>query len=262
MAASCATIREIRLPKENRLKGKVAIITGAASGIGDATVDLFLEQGACVAAVDLPTSQLEDRHGSKDNVLCIPIDVTDEDAAGSIVARTVDRFGALHILFNNAGVCPVEPYMDMADDTWNRTMAVNVRALDRLTRAAAPHMKHAGSGRIINTGSVQSDVGGFGLTAYTVSKHAVAALTKQQAVELGAWGITANYLQPGFIVTGITAPTMNNQDFVDYWKNRAPVGRLGQPIDIAYAALFLAQDASNFITGVGMKVDGGAMAKL
>ncbi|MDX1580585.1 MAG: SDR family oxidoreductase, partial [Alphaproteobacteria bacterium] len=141
-------------------------------------------------------------------------------------------------------------------------------AVNRLTLAALPHLKKSGSGRVINTGSVQSELAGEMLTAYTSSKHALAGLTKQQALELGQYGITANYIQPGFIVTGISQgylDQMNEEEaeaFKAYWRGKAPVGRLGQPIDVAYAALFLSIDASNFISGTGLKVDGGATIKL
>jgi NAD(P)-dependent dehydrogenase (short-subunit alcohol dehydrogenase family) len=256
------------MPRENRLAGKVAIITGAASGIGAATVDLFTEQGARVLASDLPGSPLEARHGANSAVACLAKDVTDEDAPEALVGAALERFGRLDILFNNAGICPTEPYLEQSAQTWERTLAVNVTAVNRLTMAAAPHLARTGNGRVINTGSVQSQVAGPSLTAYTVSKHAVAGLTKQQALELGPLGITANYIQPGFVVTGITegflrtAPRDVADAFVGYWTKKAPVGRLGQPIDIARGALFLALDASNFINGIGLRIDGGALARL
>ena len=256
------------MPKKNRLEGKVAIVTGAASGIGDATVTLFTEQGAKVVANDVPGSALEDRHGSNPNVVCVAKDVTDADAPEALVGAAIDNFGRLDILFNNAGVCPTEPYTEQSAKTWDRTMDINVSSINRLTLAAVPHLKASGNGRVINTGSVQSQLSGETLTAYTVSKHAVAGLTKQQALELGPLGITANFIQPGFVTTGISQgyidqlPDDEAQAFKDYWSGKAPVGRLGEPIDIANGALFLALDASNFITGVGLKIDGGATARL
>lgn len=256
------------MPRENRLLGRVALVTGAASGIGLATATLFAEQGAKVLASDVPGSPLAERFAGNPNVACVYKDVSDEDAPEVLVGAVIEAFGRLDILFNNAGICPTEPYLEQSQATWDRTLAINVTAVNRLTIAAAPHLKQSGSGRIINTGSVQSQVAGPTLTAYTVSKHALAGLTKQQALELGPFGITANYIQPGFILTGITetflatAPKAEADAFAQYWKTKAPVGRLGQPIDIARGALFLALESSSFISGIGLRIDGGAMARL
>ena len=256
------------MPKENRLQGKVAIITGAASGIGEATVTLFTEQGCKVIANDVPGTPLEECHGANPDVVCIAKDVTDEDAADVLVGAAVDNFGRLDILFNNAGICPPEPILEQSPGQWERVLDVNVGAINRLTLAAVPHLKASGNGRVINTGSIQSQIAGETLTAYTTSKHAVAGLTKQQALELGPLGITANFIQPGFVVTGISRGytdqmTQEEKDaFEGYWVDKTPVGRLGAPIDIARGALFLSLDSSNFINGTGLKIDGGATARL
>lgn len=256
------------MPKEDRLKDKVAIITGAASGIGEAAVTLFTEQGAKVVANDVPGSALEECHGSNPDVICVVKDLTDEDAPEKLTMTAVANFSRLDIVFNNAGVCPAEAYLDQKPETWARVLAVNVLAANRLTLAAVPLMREAGRGRVINTASVQSHLAGELLTAYTASKHALAGLTKQQALELGPLGITCNALEPGFVVTGISkgyTDLMSPEEaaeFEAYWADKAPVGRVGQPIDVAYAALFLAQDSSDFINGASLPIDGGASIRM
>ncbi|MFN3232035.1 MAG: SDR family NAD(P)-dependent oxidoreductase [Alphaproteobacteria bacterium] len=256
------------MPKENRLQGKVAIITGAASGIGEATVTLFTEQGCRVIANDVPGSPLEDCHGGNPDVICVAKDVTDADGPQVLVAAAIDNFGRLDILFNNAGICPPEPILEQSPGQWERVLDVNVGAINRLTLAAVPHLQASGNGRVINTGSIQSQIAGESLTAYTTSKHAVAGLTKQQALELGPLGITANFIQPGFVVTGISKAYSDQmteeeaREFEEFWINKNAVGRLGQPIDIANGALFLSLDSSNFINGTGLKMDGGGTARM
>jgi NAD(P)-dependent dehydrogenase (short-subunit alcohol dehydrogenase family) len=252
------------MPKENRLQGKVAVITGAASGIGAAAVDLFTAQGASVAANDISQEALEKRHGGNARVVCIGRDLTDEGAAQAVVDAAIAAFGKLDILFNNAGIAPYDPYLEQKPGTWERVLAVNVTAVNRLTLAAVPHLRRSGNGRVINTASVASQFAAPALSAYVMSKHAVAGLTKQQALELGPLGITANYVQPGFIVTGMTERYVETAPpgEIDYWRDKTTVGRLGQAIDVANAALFFALDSSGFVNGTGIKVDGGASIKM
>jgi 3-oxoacyl-[acyl-carrier protein] reductase len=256
------------MPKEDRLQNRVAIITGAASGIGAATVEIFTKQGAKVVANDLNGEQLFLAHGNNPNVVCVAMDVSSADAPTTIVETAIEAFSRLDILFNNAGICPIEGYLEQSQKTWQQVMEINVNALNRLTLAAAPHLKKHGQGRVINTASVQSKLAGNGLTAYTVSKHAVAGLTKQQALELGPYGITCNCILPGFVLTGITngqSGSMSEEDLAglrDYWTNKAPLGRVGQPADIANGALFFAQEVSGFVNGSALTIDGGATAKL
>ena len=256
------------MPLENRLAGKVAIITGAAGGIGEAAVTLFTEQGAKVLANDLSQKKLESVHGNNKDVLCIGRDITEDGAPQALVDAAIEAFGHLEILFNNAGVCPPQPMMEQTKEVWDHTQAVNVYAANLMVVAAVPHLKVSGQGRVINTASIQSKFAGAALTGYTVSKHGIAGLTKQQALELAGTGITCNSIMPGFVTTSISKGYSNvmtaedRDNFESYWKGKAPVGRLGEPIDIANAALFLAQDASEFINGASLTVDGGASAWL
>jgi NAD(P)-dependent dehydrogenase (short-subunit alcohol dehydrogenase family) len=252
------------MPRENRLQGKVAIITGAASGIGAVAVDLFTRQGAKVLANDISQEALETRHAGNEAVVCVGRDLTGEGAPQGVVDAAIRAFGRLDILFNNAGIAPYDPYLEQQPGTWEKVMAVNVTAVNRMTLAAVPHLRQSGNGRVINTASVASNFAAPALSAYVTSKHAVAGLTKQQALELGPLGITANYVQPGFIVTGMTERYVETAPpgEIDYWRGKTTVGRLGEAIDVANAALFLALDSSAFINGTGIKVDGGASIKM
>ena len=245
----------------DRLDGKVAIITGAASGIGLATAKLFLAQGAKVFAVDLPGHGLVEKLDSGDQVQTLEKDITEGDAPAAIVSGAVEAFGGLDILMNNAGICLPGSLEEVTDDIWERTMAVNVTAMFRLSREAIPEMKKRPRGRIINVGSIMSDMAGPGLCAYGTSKHAVAGLTKAMAVDLGQYQITANYLQPGAIITALSEPFMDDPECRAYWEDKAPIGRLGDAEEVAEAALFLASDEAQFISGVGLNVDGAAIVK-
>jgi len=241
------------------LDSKITIVTGAASGIGRAVTRLFADEGAQVLAVDLPGKALKDQFDDAERVRCVELDITSDDAPARIIDAARDGFGGLDILVNNAGICIGADFEATTDEIWNRIMAVNVTAMFRLCREAVPLLKTRGSGRIINVGSIMSDMAGPGLAAYGTSKHAVAGLTKAMAVDLGKYRITVNYLQPGSIVTALSEPFLDDPDFRAYWEKKAPIGRLGEPEDVAAAALFLASDAAGFVSGTGLNVDGGAI---
>ena len=242
------------------LEGKVAIITGAASGIGKATTTLFTDEGAKVLAVDLPGSPLDDVHGNDTNVKTLEQDVTAPEAADSIVNAALEAFGRIDILFNNAGTVGAGGEVESHDEAdWMFVTDVNLHSMYRITKAAIPALKESGAGRIVNVGSIRSDFADSGAAAYTATKHAVAGLTKVLACELGAHGVTANYVQPGAIITGITGPAFEAMpEYGKYWQDRASVGRHGQPEDIANAVLYLASDDASFVSGIGLMIDGGA----
>ena len=242
-----------------QLENKRAIVTGGAGGIGEAIAKTFLENGAKVLIADLPGKGVAEIYKSNKNALTIEQDVTECGAADNIVAKAVDAFGGLDILVNNAGMAMPSSLETTSDELWDQMMGLNVGSMFKMSRAALPHLKESGRGRIINLGSIMSDMGGPDLFVYGTSKHAVAGMTKSMAVDLGKFGITANYLQPGAIVTALSAPFFADPEFKKYWEDKAPIGRLGQPEDVAVAALFLATDAAQFISGVGLNVDGGAI---
>ena len=237
-----------------RLEGRRAIVTGAASGIGRASAELFAREGARVLAVDLPSAKLDLTNGG---IVCLAMDITRDEAPETIVARAMAEFGGLDILFNNAGVSAAAPAAEMSDEAWDRVQAVNIRGTFRLTRAAIPALVASGRGRIINTASVMAEGTDYGLAAYCASKAGVVGLTRTLALELGRKGVTANAILPGAIVTGMTKRSFDDAKIAEVWQKKAAVKRLGQPLDIAKAALFLASDDAAFVTGQAIAVDGG-----
>jgi len=246
-----------------RLKDRVAIVTGAASGIGKASAQLFASEGARVLAVDLPGKHLSQAHENHTTITCFEKSVSDEDAADSIVHEAIAHFGQIDIVMNNAGIASNALAEDMKQADWDRTISVNLTAQFRLCQKAIPHLRKSAAGRIINVASVMAEGTDYGLAAYCASKAGVAGLTRTLALELGKFGITANFLEPGAIQTGMTSGLWAARpDVADIWAKKAALRRLGQPIDLARGALFLASDDGGFVTGHGLVVDGGLMLRV
>jgi NAD(P)-dependent dehydrogenase (short-subunit alcohol dehydrogenase family) len=241
-----------------RLKGKVAIVTGGGSGIGRAIVDSYAANGARVLAVDLPGRDWQSHFRGNASVMCLNQDITQQAAPATIVEAAIGAFGGIDILVNNAGIAIGAQFEDTTDEQWDRILAINVTSIFRISKAAVPHLKSRGGGRIINLGSIMSNTAGPNLAAYGTTKHAVAGLSKGMAVDLGKYGITVNYLQPGSIWTALSQPFFDDPNFRKYWEAKAPMGRIGDPEDVAAAALFLATDEAKFVSGAGIAVDGGA----
>jgi NAD(P)-dependent dehydrogenase (short-subunit alcohol dehydrogenase family) len=245
----------------DRLSGKTAIVTGAGSGIGRASAQLFASEGADVLGVDLPDSDLAGTAAGHNGIHVLQQSVAERDAPDRIVGACIERYGKLDILFNNAGVSRNALAEAMTDDDWDITLSVNVTAQFRLARAAIPHLKESPAGRIINTASVMARYTDYGLAAYCASKAGVAGLTRTLALELGKFGVTANYIEPGAIQTGMTAASFADDAIAEVWAKKSVLRRLGEPRDIARGALFLASDDSAFVTGHGLTVDGGLMLR-
>jgi NAD(P)-dependent dehydrogenase (short-subunit alcohol dehydrogenase family) len=246
-----------------RLQGRVAVVTGAASGIGQATAQLFASEGAKVLAVDLPGKDLAAAHEGHGAIAILEKSVADGDAAALIVATAVRQFGQLDIVVNNAGIGINALVETMTQEQWDRVMTVNLTAQFRLCQAAIPHLKESKAGRIVNVASVMAEGTDYGLAAYCASKAGVAGLTRTLALELGKYSITANYLEPGAIETGMTKPLWDARaEFKDIWAKKAALRRVGQPIDLARGALFLASDDGGFVTGHGLVIDGGLMLRV
>ena len=240
-----------------RLAGRRAIITGAASGIGLATAHLFASEGAQVLAVDLPGERLAAAFEGS-GIAIHGQSVTDEDAPELILEAARTHLGGVDIVFNNAGIATNSLVERTSDADWDQTLDVNLRAMFRLTRAAIPDLKASKAGRIINTASVMAEGSGMGLGAYSASKSGVQGFTRALAIELGKCGVTANWLLPGAIRTGMTQGLWDKRPEIgDLWAQKAVLRRLGEPDDIAKVALFLASDDAGFITGQGLCVDGG-----
>jgi NAD(P)-dependent dehydrogenase (short-subunit alcohol dehydrogenase family) len=241
-----------------KLRGKVAIVTGAASGIGEAIATLYLREGACVIASDLPGRGLAERFPNQPNVRAVETDVTSDEAPERLIGAALREFGGLDVLVNNAGIAFGKQFEETTDEEFDRIMDVNVRSVFRVTRAAVPHLKARGGGSVINLASIMSGTGGPQLAAYAASKHAVLGLSRGMAVDLGKYGIRVNALQPGSIWTGMSRPFFDDPNFRKYWETKAPLGRIGDPIDVAVVALFLATDEAKFVSGAGIAIDGAA----
>ena len=246
-----------------RLAGRIAIVTGAADGMGRAMVERFRAEGARVLAADLDGAKLEAAHPAGPDLALLHADVTDHDAPQRLVGGAADAFGGLDIVVNNAGVVKYEPIETMSEHNWERTIGVNLDATFRICRAAIPRLKASKAGRIINVASINAFRSSNGLGAYAAAKHGVAGFTKTLAVELGPHGVTANYICPGAILTGMTRPLMEGDAATRaLFESFSVLGRIGMPEDIANAALFLASEEAGFITGHGLAVDGGFLAKV
>lgn len=242
-----------------RLEGRRAIVTGAASGIGRASAELFASEGAQVLAVDRPGANLTFDHPA---ITALGQDISEDGAPAAIVGKAVETFGGLDIVYNNAGVSGSTPVGDTSDEAFDRQISINLRAAFRISRDAVPHLVKSGVGRLIFTASIMARHTDNGLVAYSASKAGVVGMMRTFALELGRQGVTANAILPGAIATGMTAASFVHDDIAALWAKKAALKRLGQPIDIARAALFLASDDGGFVTGQALGVDGGLMLRV
>ncbi|MDE2404884.1 MAG: SDR family oxidoreductase [Sphingomonadales bacterium] len=232
------------------LAGRSALVTGAGSGIGRATAARLRAEGARVYTVDLQGAV--DRHA----------DVTAPGINAEIVAEAAARHGGLDILVPCAGISAFHSLEGHDDGYFDQVIAVNLIAVFRIIRDAVPYLRQSRNGRIVAIGSTMARFGDAGLAAYGASKHAVLGLTRSVACELGPFGITANCVQPGAIETPMTEPAFTAMpEFKAYFEKKAPLGRLGQPEDVADVIALLCTDAARFMTGQGFFVDGGAMTR-
>jgi NAD(P)-dependent dehydrogenase (short-subunit alcohol dehydrogenase family) len=254
--------------KKGILAGKVALITGGASGIGRATALLFAREGAAVSVVDLDeiggqavAQTIVDRGGQAIFLRC---DVSLAADCQRAVQQTVDELGGLDILFNNAGIIRRATVLETSEEEWDRVMAVNVKSVFLLSKYAIPVMAQAGGGVIINTASGWGLVGGRNAVSYCASKGAVVNMTRAMALDHGEQNIRVNCICPGDTDTPMLRREAQQlgeptERFLAEAAQR-PLGRIGRPEDIAQAALYLASDGSSFVTGAALVVDGGGLA--
>jgi 3-oxoacyl-[acyl-carrier protein] reductase len=244
-----------------RLKDKVAIITGAASGIGLAAAFSFAREGAKVAVVDfneeLGNASVNDLKAEGYDATFFQVNVADRESVDEMVKAVLGRYGRIDILVNNAGITKDGMLSKLAVEDFQKVIDVNLTGVFHCTQAVLPTMVEQGKGKIINTSSVSGVYGNVGQTNYAATKAGVVGMTKTWAKELGRKGINVNAVAPGFIETGMTAKVP--EKILDQMKMMVPLGRLGVPEDIANAYLFLASEESNYVNGTVLHVDGGIM---
>ncbi|MWV46278.1 SDR family oxidoreductase [Paenibacillus sp. HJL G12] len=242
-----------------KLDNKVAIITGGASGIGECMVDLFAEEGATVIAADINEAALE-KASQKQNVYGMKLNVASDDDWQALAKEVNDRFGKIDILVNNAGISSEKPYEQINAEDWQKMLSINGFGPFAGIKHVAPYMADQKKGSIINISSYTAMIG-QGFNHYSASKGAVRALSKAAATTFGRKGVRVNALFPGIIETPMTQALSTSKELLGHLIQATPLQRLGQPDDIAKAALFLASDDSSYITGSELVIDGGYSAQ-
>lgn len=245
----------------SRLVNKVAIITGAASGMGKEAALLFAKEGAKVIATDMNKAGVEEVvsqiQAEGGQALAFEHNVTDKATWEAIVKEANTTYGPVNILINNAGVSSSVLFEDATDKDWDFVMDVNLKSIMYGVQAVLPEMRTAGGGSIVNISSIAGLTGGSGAGAYTASKSAVRGLTKALANDYGSQNIRVNSIHPGYIMTPMSEPFLNSDDYKPWFMANTPLKRYGKPEEIAQAMLFLASDDASFITGAELAVDGG-----
>ena len=239
----------------DRLKDKVAIITGAAKGIGFSTAQRFAQEGAIAILADMNLESVKAAAAQIPNAQAYAMNVTDRDNIQAVVDQVMQKHGRIDILINNAGITQDARLVKMTEVQFDAVIDVNLKGVFNCTQLIVPHMLEAGSGSIVNASSVVGIYGNFGQTNYSATKFGVIGFTKTWARELGPKGIRVNAICPGFVATEMVKAMPENilQDI----ERRSWLGRLGTPEEIANVYLFLASNEASFINGVALEVSGG-----
>ncbi|KQQ50102.1 MULTISPECIES: SDR family oxidoreductase [Rhizobium/Agrobacterium group] len=244
-----------------RFADKVVVVTGAGSGIGKATAERFLSEGAMVTLVGRTRAKLEDvaKPYPEDRVLLIEADISNDGDVRDMISRTVEKFGRLDVLVNNAGVVAQGDVSTLTTDAWRTVMATDVDGVFYACRAAVPHLKSS-RGSIINVNSVSGTGGDWGMAAYNAAKGAITNLTRAMAMDHGKDGIRVNAVCPSLTRTGMTEDMMDDEKLIAKFNERFALRGPGEPEDVAAVIAFLASDDARFVTGVNLPVDGGMSA--
>ena len=243
-----------------RLQDKIAIVTGGSRGIGEATVELFVQEGAKVVIWDLLEEEgkkLAERLTSAGHELHFDmVNTTEMAQVQAATDRVMNKYGRIDILINNAGITRDRSFLKMSHEEFDQVISVNLKGVFNCTKAVAPHMKAQNYGRIVSASSIVALYGNFGQTNYVATKAGVIGMTKVWAKELGKYGITANAIAPGFTVTEMTMKIP--EEIRTGAAQQIPVKRLGVPKDIAWGYVYLASDEAGFVNGHCLSIDGGA----
>jgi len=242
-----------------KLENKVAIVTGASSGIGKAIAEKFVLEGASVVFSDVVESDIS---RFSDKAIFVKCDVSKSNEVDGLIQACVDKFGKVDIMINNAGIGSLGDILTTSDDVWHKTIEINLSGVFYGIRAAGKVMKEKGiKGSIVNMASILGAVGFNGAISYCAAKGGVNQLTKASAVELSKLGIRVNSIAPGFIKTNMTKGVQEDEATRKFLEEMTPLGYLGEPDDIANAALYLASEDSKYVTGNILYVDGGWTAQ-
>jgi 2-dehydro-3-deoxy-D-gluconate 5-dehydrogenase len=249
-----------------RLDGKVALVTGAARGLGQGIARGLAEAGADVAALDIvsvaETGDLVRNEGRRFHAMNVDLLEADAKLASEVVEECVSELGRLDILVNNAGIIRRAPALEFGEDDWEAVVKINLSAAFYLSQAAARHfVEEGGGGRIINTASVLSYEGGMIVPSYSASKAGIANLTRALANEWAPLGINVNAIAPSYFTTELTSALREDEERSAALLSRLPAGRFGEPEDLKGAAVFLASDAADYVHGTILPVDGGWLAR-
>lgn len=241
-----------------RYESKVAIVTGAANGIGKSMAERLLEEGAQVAAFDIDSKALEAVYKDRANVLIVTCDVSSKESVDQAVQMTLEVFGKIDVLFCNAGIIKRGSLLETSEADWKKVIDVNLNGTFFLDQAVLKTMVEKGiKGAVVNTSSIASSVVSANTGAYSASKGGVSQLTKFAALEMAPYGIRVNAIGPGTSVTKITEGTRLNKERNDKFLQNIPMGRYGEPEEAAAAALYLGSDDASYITGITLLEDGG-----